>query len=125
MVYKSSQQNIELIESDYYNAELQYQNKIDKKENLNSIKKEISFRFIENTMEIVLPEIDQQIPENGTIRMIRLSDKSKDLIFGFKSLKNNTFKIPLKSLFSGMYKLEVEWKSGDKRYRDEKTVQIP
>ena len=125
LVYKSTQQSIELIEEDYYAAELEYQGKIDKKQNLQAKSAKIDCNVSSNGCKITFPQLSEVHPTNGIIRVIRPSDKSMDLSFSFEKLEDRLFQIPLEKFRSGMYKIEAEWNDGDKAYLDERIIHIP
>lgn len=125
MVVKSFQQNIDLVTEDYYQAELQYQEKIDKIENTNTLKKKISARLDDGGLIVVFPDHVPLEKIEGEIQVYRPSHASGDKIYTVTLDTNYNQLIKYNDLIPGQYKLKIDWTDGIKPYFQEIPVYIP
>jgi nitrogen fixation protein FixH len=123
MVFMCFGQDVELVSSDYYAQEIQFQDKINAINNEKKLGESIQHSI--NKKEIVLT-IDSVLLSNdfeGTINFFRPSDSSKDLKLKMK-FANNEQVVSCKSLIHGAYKLQLSWTSNKTNYFKEEVIFI-
>ncbi len=118
MVYISMQQNnsIQLIEDNYYEKELVYQQQIDGFNNLKALYPD-SLAVIDSTdfIYIKLPAQAANV-DSGSIEFIRPSDKSKDRKIDLVVNSNGVLTLPKSEFIQGLYKLRIRWNSNGTTY---------
>ncbi len=118
MVYISMQQNnsIQLIEDNYYEKELVYQQQIDGFNNLKALYPD-SLAVIDSTdfIYIKLPAQAAKV-DSGSIEFIRPSDKSKDRKIDLVVNSNGVLTLPKSEFIQGLYKLRIRWNSNGTTY---------
>jgi nitrogen fixation protein FixH len=117
MVYKTTTINPDLVTTDYYKQEIEYQDKIDMKNNLAKTGKHVSVS--ENGKEILVsvPMMDKSNIEKAEVYFYRPSDESKDL-----KLDQHTegiFVVPNDQLAKGEYVIKTKWSVDGVNYYEE------
>lgn len=123
LVFKSFQQNIDLVAEDYYQQELQYQQQIDKISNTQKLKGSISFSQQDQHLVIQFPHTQQHQLE-GSIQLFRPSDARFDISTQLSLNQEQTQRIPTAELLKGHYKIKLDWTDGSKSYYLEESVYI-
>ncbi|MEM9327548.1 MAG: FixH family protein [Bacteroidota bacterium] len=118
LVIGSFKQNIDLVTDEYYQAELQYQDRMDEIQN-NTAATQI--RVVQSTERIQLEF--PIIPEEGAIHLYRPSDSRLDQHFQMEDGEDAKI-IDLDGLIKGYYILKMTWTAGGERYYQEKGVFI-
>ncbi len=111
--------NDALVDNDYYERGIHYNQDYDKKENVK--RDHAAPGLVINNSSITLTFMK---PARGTLRMIRPADKRLDRTVSFKSNQHQQFEIPLKSFAKGQWKIELEWQSEGKTYLYEREVRL-
>jgi hypothetical protein len=106
-----------LVDNDYYEKGINYNKDYNKKENvkLDHATPEVSVK--ENTIIITFAD-----DAAGSVKLIRTADKKMDRKLQLQTDSLHEFKIPVQGLASGLWKLQLDWKSNDKPYLYEKEV---
>ncbi|KQS27937.1 FixH family protein [Dyadobacter sp. Leaf189] len=123
LVTMSMSQKVDLVTDKYYEEELSFQEKIDKRERSAALRQQVSWHVSEEGISIYYP---QSIPDSalsGKIRLYCPADENHDLTIQV-SAKNHTQLIPASSVKDGSYQLQIDWKSSGQTYWDEGTVSI-
>lgn len=105
----------DLVNENYYEQELKYQNDIDKEKNGKALIENVSWHKSNQGIEIKFPANMTYSEIKGTVLLDRPSNKALD----FKSdlnLKSNTFLIQKAYLLEGRWNLKVYWSYQDKDY---------
>ncbi len=124
MVYLCVQQEFDLVTEDYYQQELQYQQRIDNTENASAFQKEVEWSKDEKALVLNFPEAMMSTLEEGTIQVFRPSDADHDLSIPLSPGEDGIQEIPLSRLIPGLYRLKIEWEKDGKGYYLEKEVYI-
>lgn len=125
MVYIASKQTNEMIDKDYYEKELKYQNLINAAQNLNNLNvKKDSILFVENKMlKLKLPTNTFENFKSGNLELLRLDDIKKDKNIELNPINGNQ-DISMNELFTGNYKIRLFWENASTQYYIEKTLFI-
>ena len=105
----------ELVSEDYYKDELHYQEEIDKMNNANVLKQDISLRNSNQGIHIRFPEEIDESSIQGEISFIRLSNGKLDfseviVLSGHEQL------IPTDKLVPGKWIVKIDWEDGKNEY---------
>lgn len=124
LVVSSMRQNVDLVAEDYYQQELQYQNRIDQTDA--AMKSGFSPAIVVNDshVNIVFPDTVRSIGITGEVVFYRPDNKALD--YSEKIILDNTGKMSIaRSKFSaGMYQTKVKWMSAGQDYYYESTIHI-
>lgn len=127
MVYLAFGEKWDLVAEDYYEQELKYQDKIDRKANVFEEGLKPKLYVTEASLNIEFPDsILNEVIDDGKVEFFRPSDAAKDVTVTFDELADEKeLRVPLQILSKGKYLAKVSWKSGDKEYFYEQNVIIP
>lgn len=121
MVYIASKQTNEMIDKDYYEKELKYQDLINAAQNLNNLNiNKDSILFAENKiLKIKLPTNTFENFKSGNLELLRLDDIKKDKNIILNPIHGNQ-DINMNELFTGNYKIRLFWENASTSYYIEK-----
>ena len=111
----SKKYDTSLVTEDYYKAELEYQNDIDKQKNAQSLVKDISWKRTEKGLEISFPETMDLTQITGKVFLYRPSNEQVDFETAI-SLSDHNLLIPDKRLLDGRWNIKVDWQYNGKSY---------
>lgn len=111
----------DLVTEDYYKAELEYQNDINKEENARNLEKNISWK---KTSEGIIIEFPKNLEiKNITGKVFLYRPSNKQLDFETKiSLSNYNLLIPDKRLLDGRWNIKVYWQYKETSYLYKKEI---
>lgn len=108
MVFKSSQQNFDLVTEDYYAKELKFQQQIDAAGRANALSEPVKAEVKNNELLVHFPKDFAGKKIDGEIQLYYAADKTKDVIKNF-STSDNTATLPVPSNASGNHELHLKW----------------
>ena len=111
----------DLVTEDYYKAELEYQNDIDKESNANHLASNISWEKTDKGLVITFPETMNIKEITGKVFLYRPSNKQLDFETAI-SLSNHNLLIPDKRLLDGRWNIKVDWQYKGKSYLYKKEI---
>lgn len=123
MVYLASGEKFDLVTEDYYAQEIAFQEKIDSKNRLSALEKELKVNLASGDLVIHFPH-GENAEIQGKVNCFRPSDENKD----FEVELNTTDakqSIPLHRFVKGKYTLKMDWKAEGKHFYSEQNVIIP
>jgi ribosomal 30S subunit maturation factor RimM len=86
MVYQSSQQKFDLVENDYYAAELKYQDVIDATARAKALGGVLIVKHELDSIKLILPSVFKGVNVKGKVHLYYAADKQQDLSFDFETL---------------------------------------
>lgn len=115
MVFKAGSYNTDLVATDYYEQELEYQKVIDAGANTNKLATAVKVKEVANGLEILLPAEMQNKMVSADIWLYCVSDKSKDRR---KKMQTNDGKLfmELLPINKGAYEIKLDWESESVNY---------
>jgi len=122
MVYQSFQVNVDLVAEDYYQQELQYQQKIDKINNTKKLAQRLSFLQEDKQLIVQFPDLFPEL--EGEISLFRPSDARFDVTTKITLDENHRQSISTTELAKGYYKVKVDWKDSEQAYYHEESLYI-
>lgn len=123
LVFNCYSMDVDLVSSDYYAQEINFQQKINATNNEKDLKGSITHEV--NDKAIVLT-IDSALISNdfkGTINFYRPSDSKQDVSMKMNFVNREQI-IDLKQLVHGAYKLQLTWTCNQKNYFKEEVIFI-
>jgi hypothetical protein len=123
IVFQATSTDADLYADDYYQQEIDYQDKIDAKANTNELKNSIKVQQTEDIITIDFPNefVGQSV--TGTAFFYRPDNASLDKRFKIKTTDNQQI-IMKKNITSGQYDLKINCKVNSKVYFMEQTIYI-
>jgi hypothetical protein len=107
--------NHDLVTEDYYKAELEYQNDIDKETNSKSLSKSITYKKTDEGLVVYFPEDLQPEKIEGKLFLYRPSNKQLDFETTL-SLSKSHLLIPDNRLVDGRWNIKIDWQYNGKSY---------
>ncbi len=125
MVFMSMQQNTDLVNEDYYENELKYQDRINEMNNANALSESVTHTILLNNVQIQFPSVFKGKNVTGEILFFRPSDKSKDYKTAIQLNQEAQQLIDTEHLHKGMYRMGIRWRADSKAYFMEEVIVIP
>jgi hypothetical protein len=111
---------IELVTENYYQAEINYQDRIDQESSaLRLDRKVITYHSIDKNLVLDLPS-----GTNGKLQLFRPSDATLDREIAVTALDSNLTSVSLKDLKLGYWKVQLSWIEAGKNYYEEKKITL-
>ena len=111
---------IELVTENYYEAEINYQDRIDEESSaLRLDRTVITYNSLDKNLLLDLPN-----GTNGKIQLFRPSDSNLDREFLVNVIDSNRTSVSLLELQPGYWKVQLSWAEGGKNYYEEKKITI-
>jgi hypothetical protein len=121
LVFLASQQKFDLVTSNYYDAELKFQNVIDKKQRVAELSAPPKISHSVNSINIQLPDEFLNKEVKGEFYLYRPSDASKDFKTNFTTAKSFV-EVALNKNLSGAYEVKLSWQADGKTYYNEQRI---
>lgn len=121
LALKSSHQKFDLVQSDYYNAELKYQKVIDATKRATALGEAIQVLNNGKTMTIKLPTAFKNEKSSCNIQLYCTSDAINDLKQVFTTISGE-FQFPLLQNMKGNYTIKLFVESNEIEYYFEKKI---
>ncbi|MBT8189385.1 MAG: FixH family protein [Bacteroidia bacterium] len=123
MVVKSTQNKVHLVQENYYEKDLNYEEFRKKRENGQTVKDQIIIKYHkkDKILNISLPKTMNIA--TGELALFRPSNKFLDKKFKLKLDDNASMDIQLeRSLTTGLWQVQLDWESGGKSYYVEESL---
>lgn len=118
-IYMVTSDSDTLIDDDYYEKSLTYDEVYDRKQNLQDDNARPAVQLVNDTLSIVFKS--EQI--KGNLNLTRPSDAKLDKVIPLYTT-TNVFKLPVSTLEKGNWSLEINWESHNKKYVDNQSIFI-
>jgi len=122
MVFIAFKQTNEMIDTNYYEKELQYQSLIDAARNLNEVSNNDLIKQNKDGLLITIPLPLLEGFENGQIEFVKIDDQKKDTTIQFKPDQSGKFSIQNSFISVGAYKARIKWSVQNKEYYREQNL---
>jgi hypothetical protein len=124
IVIKSTQYDVNMVKKDYYADDLNYQNHFDKKQNARFLTEGVAIRY-DNERSAVLLRFPTNMPlPEGTVTLFYPARDKDDKVFIIKTDNAAAMEIPVKGLPNGRWRVQIDWKSGNKAFYKEEYIII-
>lgn len=119
----SMRQDVNLVSRTYYQDELAYQQKLDRKNNTEQLLVKPEITFVENAyLKVYFPEA--RFIEQGELQLFRPSSDKLDQQFKLSASADSVQMFRVSNLRPGAYRVKMEWTMEGKEYYLEKFVVI-
>lgn len=123
LVSMSIGQKIDLVTEHYYEEELGFQDKIDKKQRSAALTDPVKWEVKNEGISIVFPAHVNEKELTGQIKLYCPSNDKNDRKFRI-STQNHTQFIPVTNIAEGSYHLQIDWKNKEQTYWNEDVIVI-
>jgi len=113
---------VELVDENYYDKEITYQEQINKKERASNLKNELKLVNANNLIVIKFPEDFNYKNISGFVELFRPSEAKLDFKVKISCDSSNNFVIPTEKMKKGLWKVKIDWAVGDSTYYNEEIV---
>lgn len=124
LVYFAFQQNVDMIDDNYYEKELLYQNVIDGKNNFDALQASSILTQDPTNLILHLPTALAKGVQNGTLQLIRNDDPKKDKTYTLKTDTMGIMYLPKDALRTGWYTARMHCLHDSKEYYREEKINI-
>lgn len=124
MVIISSSNKSELVAADYYEQELNYQQRIDAMTNEKKLTTSIDYQLRDTCIVLRFAKADIAQDFKGEVLLFRPSDASRDVKLKLAFDAHGEQSISKRSLRKGIYKLCLSWKNNSTMYYKESIINI-
>ncbi|MDB6059069.1 MAG: nitrogen fixation protein FixH [Verrucomicrobiales bacterium] len=121
----ASRQHVDLVRTDYYEAEIKFQQQIDRVERSRPVDAQVavSYDLQSAKLTVQLPS-DSRKGAFGRIELYRPSDSRQDKNIKLAADQNGKQQIDVRDLKGGLWKVRVSWTSSGQEYFIEKPITI-
>jgi len=116
--------DINLVEDNYYEKELVFQDRIEKIENTSSLSGKIRVIAEPGIVSIQFPRADTAFIPEGNILFYRPSDPKKDFTVPLQLNDSSRQAINVSGVDKGRWVVKIDWKMGEREYYYEEAIII-
>ena len=117
-------QKFDLVENDYYQKSIAYQQHISKVENTAALAKKITFKLTTDTLKLIFPNLTSYPDYSGEIHFYSPVDSNRDYIIPIKLDTSYMQPIVMKNLKKGRYQVKIEWIANQISYYQEEDIVV-
>lgn len=110
-------QRVDLVRTDYYANELQYDAFMNAQKNTEVLSQKTKLKREGNTLQVILPSV----PDKGSIQLYRPSGSNKDQVFSINPGVNQQT-ISIAGLQNGLWIVKINWTTKEKAFYYEQRV---
>ena len=115
LCYKASREQFDLVEPNYYEAELKYQERIDARTRAGDLKQPVQVLTTADELQLQLPAGFAQAQVSGEVYLYCAADASRDFRQQFTT-SNGRFNCALPAHSRGAYTLQLKWEANGVTY---------
>jgi hypothetical protein len=116
--------DIKLVEDNYYEKELSYQDRIDKLNNTASLPWKINIEQEPGNIILQFPKLKPPVAPEGTLLFYRPSDPEKDISVSLQLNDSSCQVIDINGMAKGKWVMKLDWKMDGKEYYFEEDLII-
>ncbi len=122
----AQRQRMDLVQADYYEAEVRYQTRLEEMNRASAIRSELTLRYdaIERIVTLTLPASHREPRPEGQIKFYRPSDATLDFQVALSLNERGVQSIPANALRGGLWKVRAQWKALGKDYFFEQVIVV-
>lgn len=124
MLFMARNRKSDLVTENYYQVEINYQQRIDQQHNSRSLAEPVVIGYKAASKSIVADMPDLGAPISGTALIYRPSDASLDLTVDVNLQPGNDFVYNAADLQTGLWRMELTWNSNGVDYYNEEVIII-
>jgi hypothetical protein len=113
-------EGIELVTENYYEAEINYQDQIDKEKSTLALEREV-LQFDAENQSLFL---DLPVGATGILHLFRPSDSKLDQKLPVEIKEENEKTVSIRNLQAGYWKAQLSWQENGESYYQEKKISL-
>ncbi|WP_144602298.1 FixH family protein [Algoriphagus algorifonticola] len=113
-------EGIELVTENYYEAEINYQDQIDKEKSTLALEREVLQFDVENQSLF----LDLPVGATGILHLFRPSDSKLDQKLTVEIKEENEKTVSIRNLQAGYWKAQLSWQENGESYYQEKKISL-
>lgn len=117
-------QNDDLVENDYYQKSIAYQQHIDKAHNNDALIEKIKFEYSLGSLKLTFPNLADAKEYSGEVHLYSPVEEKRDLTVKIKLEPNFVQTIDLGKLQKGRYQVKIDWTAGRISYYQEEEITV-
>ena len=114
MVFIAFRQRVDLVDENYYEKELQFQQQIDKQKNMLNLKLQPSYTAAGTTLFVTIPQNETGRVIGGKVLFYRPADSRSDFTIPLSVDTSGIFTYDLKGKPSGIWKVVLDFQAAKK-----------
>ncbi|MBV5348545.1 FixH family protein [bacterium] len=118
-------QDYDLVDNDYYQKSVNYQQHIEEVKNTAALPEKIRIEQTADSLKLIFPSLSAISDYSGEIHFYSPVEEKRDETFTLKLDSNFSQSISLNSLKSGRYTVKIEWSANKVSYYQEEDIVIP
>lgn len=115
----------DLVEEEYYEAEIKYQEQIDKISRTKNLSDQVSVKLRGKALELKFPSNFDGGRISGIVKYYKPADDLQDKIQKIILNDENRMFIDTKELSTGYWKIKIDWEVNDIQYYSEESLMVP
>jgi len=115
----------DLVEEEYYEAEINYQAQIEKMKRTNALPEALEIKLTTQFIEFNFPSIFEDKTISGFINFYKPSDDLLDKTQAVKLDEENKMYFATNELATGLWKVKVDWNVDGVEYYNKKLLMVP
>ncbi|MBI1930933.1 MAG: FixH family protein [Ignavibacteriales bacterium] len=123
-IYIAFNQDVNLVRDDYYEAEVKYNETMEKVKRTSALVDKLKISVIENNIQLQFPKISKSENIDGNILLYRPSERNKDLSITIRPDSNYLQTINTANMLSGMWKVKVDWTADSISYLNDDIIMV-
>lgn len=124
MVGVAMKQTNEMMDDNYYDKELKFQDKIDASKNLSAVVEKLSITDSGDVVVLQFPAATIASNTVGTIECIRSAEKKKDVALKLQVDEKGRQLLPKMLFINGIYQLRLDWTTNGTSYFHSQVLNI-
>ena len=124
VVYMTLDDRNDLVTEHYYDAEIQYQQQIDRVDRTRALAEQVAFELNAEGVRITFPKEFRREDLTGTVHIYRPDDQRLDLTFPVGPDSANVQLIPAALLSAGRWNVQVTWNGRGVGYYSEERLTV-
>lgn len=118
-------QDYDLVDKDYYQKSVNYQQHIEEVKNTAALTEKIRLEQTADSLKLTFPALSVISDYSGNIHFYSPVEEKRDGTIKLKLNDNFSQSIGLKSLKSGRYTVKIDWSVGKVSYYQEEDITLP
>lgn len=117
-------QDYDLVDKDYYQKSVNYQQHIEEIRNTEGLAQKIQFNLTTDTLKLIFPDLINSTEYSGEIHFYSPVQENRDLKLPVKIDEKFAQNINLNSLERGRYLVKIDWTANKKSYYQEEEISV-
>ena len=117
-------QNSDLVDKDYYQRSINYEQHIDEEKNTEKLAQKLSFFQSADTLKITFPNLANIQEYSGKIHFYSPVAENRDLTLPVKLNSVYSQVVDLKKLAKGRYQIKIDWSADKVKYYQEEDIVV-